>query len=349
MFSFSPMTCSSTQRLFAALQGRPTDSVPVLPLLAGWSARHSSDDRIIATANPSERIVAVQIRAWEELGHDGLFGYLDPLYIPEAFGCRVRMTGTGPLAEPLTASPPDTAQAVNALPLPDPRRSARLPVILDAVRALADFSGGQVPVIGLFEGPFTTAGRLFETARLLRLIHRNPPVLSRILDRITDFLLAFGQALAENGAQVLLIPEPTASASLISPRMFAEWVLPRLQRITGSVPLPCILHICGDTSPLLPSMAASGARVLSLDQCLDLRESRKSTPQVALGGNVDPVNALWLGSVETVRQDVFRCLDDAGAEQFVLMSGCSIPPQAPLENLRAMIRTAREYGLGRGN
>jgi uroporphyrinogen decarboxylase len=70
---------------------------------------------------------------------------------------------------------------------------------------------------------------------------------------------------------------------------------------------------------------------------------------VALGGNVDPVNALWLGSVETVRQDVFRCLDDAGAEQFVLMSGCSIPPQTPLENLRAMIRTAREYGLGQGN
>ena len=118
---------------------------------------------------------------------------------------------------------------------------------------MADYSHGQVPVIGLFEGPFTTAGRLFETERLLRLIYRNPAVLARLLDRVTEFLLQFGQALVENGAQALLIPEPTASSSMISPRIFADWVLPRLQRIIRNLDRPCILHICGDTAPLLPS------------------------------------------------------------------------------------------------
>jgi [methyl-Co(III) methanol-specific corrinoid protein]:coenzyme M methyltransferase len=340
------MVCSPSQRFSAALQRGPADSVPVLPLLAGWAARHFSEDSVLGTGSDSDRIAAVQLRAREALDHDGLFAYLDPLYVPEAFGCRIRLSASGLLAEPLLPAPPPTAEAVEALPLPDPRHSGRLPVILAAVKKLADYSQGEIPVIGLFEGPFTTAGRLLETENLLRLIFRNPPVLTRLLDRVTEFLLGFGQALAECGAGVLLLPEPTASSTLISPRMFDQWVLPRLQRIIGNLALPCILHICGDTTPLLPSLVETGARVLSLDQCMNLRESRRGAPRATLGGNVDPVKALWLGSEEAVRQDVFRCLAEAGTEQFVLMSGCSIPPQAPLENLRVMVQTARKFGAG---
>ena len=338
------MIYSPSQRFSGALQGRPADRVPVLPLLAGWAAHHFSEGPPGESGRHSDRLVKIQIKAREVLGHDGLYAYLDPLYIPEAFGCRFRLTATGPQVEPLVSGPLDTTEAVDTIPLPDPRQAARLPVILTAVRELADYSRGQVPVIGLFEGPFTTAGRLIETAALLRLIYRNPPVLERLLDRVSDFLLQFGQALVENGAQILLIPEPTASSSMISPRVFAEWVLPRLQRIIGNLDRPSILHICGDAAPLLPSLAISGARVLSLDQCMDLRESRKYAPQAVLGGNVDPVDSLWLGSVETVRRDVLRCLTGAGTKKFVLMSGCSVPPQTPLENLRAMIQAAREYG-----
>jgi MtaA/CmuA family methyltransferase len=338
------MICSPSQRFSAVLQGGSADSVPVLPLLAGWAAHHFSGDSALETGSDADRIVAVQIKAREALDHDGLFAYLDPLYIPEAFGCRVRRTAAGPLVEPLISGPPETAAAVAEISLPDPRRTARLPIILGAVRKLTAYSQGQVPVIGLFEGPFTTAGRLIETAALLRLIYRNPPVLEKLLDRVSDFLLQFGQALVENGAQIVLIPEPTASSSMISPPVFAEWVLPRLQRIIRNLDRPCILHICGDTAPLLPSLAVSGARVLSLDQCMDLRKSREKAHQPVLGGNVDPVNSLWLGSVETVKQDVLQCLGSAGTKKFILMSGCSVPPQAPGENLRAMVQTAREYG-----
>ncbi|MBI5586087.1 MAG: uroporphyrinogen decarboxylase family protein [Deltaproteobacteria bacterium] len=344
---FPRMEYSPRQRLSAVLAGRPCDRVPVLPLLAGWAAHHFSEGSPLETGQHPDRIAKVQISAREALEYDGLFAYADPLYIPEAFGCRVRFSASGLLVEPLALLPQNaTVETIDEISLPDPERSGRLPVILAAVRKLAEYSRGEIPVIGLFEGPFTTAGRLFETDRLLRLVYRNPPVLNRILDRVTDLLLSFGQRLAENGAHLLLIPEPTGSASLISPRMFNEWVLPRLQRITRHLGLPCILHICGDTSPLLTSMAESGARVLSLDQCMDLKRSRNQLPGVVLGGNVDPVQALLLGTVETVRENTLDCLRRAGTEKFMLMSGCSLAPQTPVENIRAMIRTAREYGPG---
>lgn len=338
------MEGSSLQRLHQALEGRPSDRVPVLPLLAGWAGCHFSKGSPFEAGQDSDQIAEIQIKAREVLDYDGLFSYLDPLYIPEAFGCRVHFKASGPQVEPLVSPLPDTPAGVDEMPRPDPEGSGRLPVILETVRKLADYSCRQVPVIGLFEGPFTTAGRLFETDHWLRLIYRNRPVLVRVLEWISGFLLQFGQALAANGAQVLLIPEPTTS--LLSPRMFADLVLPPIQWLIRNLELPCMLHICGDTDLFLKSMAESGARVLSLDQCMDLKKSRDQIPGVALGGNVDPVQALLFGTEETVRENTLDCLRKAGPEQFILMSGCSLSPQTPLENIRAMIRTAKEYGLG---
>jgi uroporphyrinogen-III decarboxylase len=107
-----------------------------------------------------------------------------------------------------------------------------------------------------------------------------------LLDRINAFLLEFGHALIENGANVLFIPEPSASASMISPAMFRRFVLPRLQFLASQFNVPCVLHICGDTSRT------------------------------------------------------------GGINRFVLMSGCGVPPATSIENLRAMVKTAIDYGLG---
>lgn len=328
-----------------ALARRPRDHVPVLPLLAGWAGAQFSSIPPARIAGDARRIAEVQIKAQKTLGFDGLFGYLDPLYIPEAFGCPVQFTPAGPLVLPLK-HPLDTPEQVDALPFPDPRHSGRLPEILKAVRLLADYGRDRIPVIGLFEGPFTTVCRLFEADRIMRMLYRNRPVLNRLLDRVTEFLVLFAQALGDHGADLLLVPEPTASASLIAPRMFQGWILPRLQRILGSVDLPGILHICGDTSPLLGAMARSGARVLSLDQCLDLQAARTAVPEMALGGNVEPVKSLFLGTPRSVKEDAWNCLRRAGTDRFILMSGCSVPPGTPRENIQAMIEAAREYGLG---
>jgi uroporphyrinogen-III decarboxylase len=58
------------------------------------------------------------------------------------------------------------------------------------------------------------------------------------------------------------------------------------------------------------------------------------------------VKSLLLGSTQTVKEDTWNCLRQAGTERFILMSGCSVPPGTPEKNIRAMIEAAREYGLG---
>jgi MtaA/CmuA family methyltransferase len=178
------------------------------------------------------------------------------------------------------------------------------------------------------------------------MVYKNRATLEALLDKVTTFLLKFANALVEHGANAIFLPEPTASAAMISPTMFRQFVLPSLLKITQNLTVPCILHICGDTSPTLKAMGESGAKVLSLDQCMDLSSSRKVLKDAVLGGNVDPINALLLGSQEQVTKNTLNCLRTAGTERFVLMSGCGVPPNTPLENVKIMIKTAKEYGLG---
>ena len=336
---------SAMDRFNDALSGEPKDHVPLFPMIAGWAAVNFSDLPLAKLALDPKGIVDVQIRAKESMGYDALWAYADPLYIPEAFDCRVRFLETGPLVDPISVTIA-SLRDIDGFPSPDPRKAGRLPLVLETVKRLSDYGGGDIPVLGLFEGPFTTICRILESELIMRMVYKNRAILESLLDRVTDFLLAFGLALIENGANIIFLPEPTASASMISPAMFRQFVLPRLKNLTEKLPAPCILHICGDTSPTLNAMRESGAKVLSLDQCMDLSDARATLPQEVLGGNVDPINSLFMGSKEQVVNDTLHCLRSAGIGHFVLMSGCGVPPKTPLENVKIMIKTAKDYGLG---
>ena len=339
------MPYSAMDRFNDALRGEPKDHVPLFPMIAGWAAANFSDLPLSKLALDPKGIVDVQIRAKESMEYDALWAYADPLYIPEAFGCRVRFLETGPIVDPLPVTV-KSIEDIDSLPSPDARREGRLPLILGTVKGLSDYGAGDLPVLGLMEGPFTTTCRILEPELIMRMVYKNRAILEALLDKVTCFLLAFGLALIENGANIIFLPEPTASASMISPSMFRQFVLPRLKNLTEELVIPCILHICGNTFPTLDAMRESGAKVLSLDQCMDLSDARVALPQGVLAGNVDPINSLFMGSKEQVVNDTLNCLRTAGTGRFVLMSGCGVPPKTPLENVKIMIRTAKEYGLG---
>jgi len=73
---------------------------------------------------------------------------------------------------------------------------------------------------------------------------------------------------------------------------------------------------------------------------MDLAEARAVIPKAVLGGNVDPVNSLLMGTTEQVEADTLRSLSKGGRSRFILMSGCGIPPKTPMENIEAMVLTA---------
>lgn len=333
-------------RFMDALNGEPEDRVPICPSISGWAAVNFSSVPLVETARDPIRIIDAQIKAMETVGYDAFFACADALYVPEAFGCNVRFTATGPIADPLTIEI-NRPEDLSRIRIPDPRKDGRFPVILEAIHGLNEFCRGDLPIFGLFEAAFTTTCRLFEPDLVLRMVYKNQPTLERLLDKVNDFLIGFGLALIESGANVIFLPDPTASSTMISPMMFRQFVLPRLKGLISKLNVPCILHICGNTSPILELMEETGAAVLSLDQCMALSESRMKVPRAVLGGNVDPIESLLMGTPEKVAEDTLHCLRTAGTSRFILMSGCGVPPKTPVANLKAMVETAKAYGLDR--
>ena len=339
------MTYTALERFHDALSGQPKDRVPVFIGVSLWAAANFPEAPFKTIASDPALIVKSQLWARQLIGGDSLYPSADPLFIAEGFGCEVRFLETGPLVDPLPMTI-SGVEDIEKIPFPNPRETGRFPVVIEAAKRLSEQSNGEVPLIGAFEGAFTQTCRIIEVEQILRMIYKNPQTLDILLDRMNDFLIDFGQVLIENGVNILFIPEPTASSTMIAPRMFRQLVLPRLQKLAGRLNVPVVLHICGDTKPILDAMGEAGAEIISLDQCMDLSESRTVVPDKVLGGNVDPIQSLLLGEAEKVTKDALNCLQKAGTERFILMPGCSVPPNSPVENLKAMVTAAIEYGLG---
>lgn len=316
-----------------------TEQVPVIPLLGAWVARFSG----IAPKTlvyDEKAIVKAHIDAQKAVGYDVVFAYIDPLYIPEAFTCSLDFMPTGAIdVVPLDLR---DESDIEALPLPDVHRDGRLPLILKVAEKLVHFPEREVPVLSLVEGPFTNCARIMGTERMMRALMKKKSMVESLLEKIGILLGLFGRALEETGIDGLVIADPVGSATMISPRLYRELVLPHLRRFIKSLKIPVVLHVCGDSEPILDMMAETGARILSLDQCMNLATAKeKLAGRCGIGGNVDPTNVLLLGTPEDVKQETLRCLQQGGRKGYVLMAGCAVPPRTPMENLKAMVEAAK--------
>lgn len=328
----------SVERLKAAVQTDRIQEVPIIPLAGQWIAKFSGIP-IGEILQKGEKLFEAQIKAYEAVRYDALFGYCETLYIQEALGCQLKLLSTGFQVVPISIR---TVEDVDRLRIPIPERDGRLPEILRAVQLLSKYSNKKIPVLGAIEGPLTTAARVTETDDLMRKVIKDRPFIHRFLGKITDILITSGKAIVEHGADVMLVPDPVTSSSMISPKVASEIAFPYLERLVRSLNVPCILHICGDSTHILEKMVETGASILSVDQCMDLSLVRQKVGWGSgVGGNIDPIHVMQFGTQDDVKREVNRCLTAGGNRQFVLMTGCSISPNAPLENLKAVVSTAR--------
>ncbi len=331
-------TTISSFRKTMALEA--VDQVPVIPIVSSWVARFSGISPKPFMRDP-EAMAKAQIAAQKAVGYDALFVYcFDPQFIPEAFGCSLVSLSSGVLVP----SPLDlkSEEDVKALPIPDVRKNGRLPVMLELAERLVGLPGRAIPVLGFMEGPFTTCARIIDTEKIMKAVLKNRPLVERLQEKVLRALIQYGQALEGLGVDGLVVADPVGSSTMVSTKIYRELVLSALKLFTKSVKIPVILHVCGDTEPILDMMAETGAKILSLDQCMDLvMAKQKLGGRCGIGGNVDPINALLFGTVEDVKQETLRCLNEGGKTGYVLMAGCAVPPSTRIENLRAMIETAR--------
>jgi [methyl-Co(III) methanol-specific corrinoid protein]:coenzyme M methyltransferase len=133
-----------------------------------------------------------------------------------------------------------------------------------------------------------------------------------------------------------------APSDIISPRMFRSLIMPPLKAVIRGLPGPRILHMCGNTNPIVEMMHEGGAEAISVEQKNDVAATRaKLGEDAVILGNIDAFNVLVKGAPGDVREAVRKAIK-AGVNG--VMPGCDIWPEARAENMRAMVKATREFG-----
>ncbi|MDH7496970.1 MAG: uroporphyrinogen decarboxylase family protein [Syntrophomonadaceae bacterium] len=244
----------------------------------------------------------------------------------------------------MLASPGGSGQGTGAtrpVPgrIPDPCRDGRIPVHLRALRLIArEF---DKPLAVSVPGPFTLAAEMAGLERFLRAVRRDPSFVHEWVEFSTAAVAAYARAALAAGARFLCISEPTAA--LVSPAHFNRFVAGALRQLLTPLEAWKCLHVCGDTSHLLPCILECGAEALSLDQVMNLPEVAQAIPpEVVLMGNLDPLGALWTGTPAAVRHEVLSLLRAMhGRPNYIVSFGCDCVPDTPPANLKAALAAAQ--------
>ncbi|RJP21143.1 MAG: hypothetical protein C4520_10530 [Candidatus Abyssobacteria bacterium SURF_5] len=257
----------------------------------------------------------------------------------EACGCEVTIPENA--LPSVKVHPIQTHEDMKNLRIPDPYKDGRLKVFIDATKLFT--RRFTLPKTAAAAGPFTLAAELMGVDIITRKIIKEPPLVHEVMEYSLQVVQRYYMELIKAGADVIGIAEPTCS--LLSAKAFASMVLPYLQRLTKSTPVPSTIHICGRAGHLVELMCKTGVTGISVDSPTDLMKIKdKVPPDIIILGNIAPVEVLMLKKPEEVRAVVMEMLTAMeGVPNFGLLSGCDLPVGTPLENVQAMINAVKEY------
>lgn len=216
----------------------------------------------------------------------------------------------------------------------DPTRG-RAGVCVAAVRLLKERVPG-LPVIANLTGPVSLATSLVDPLLYYRALRRDKEQAHAVTALATESAVIFGDALAEAGADVICIADPSATGQLIGGSAFAEFVLPNLNRMTAHFRarwgIPSLVHICGDVKPLGDALAQLEADAVSVDAMVGIRQLKEMAGNKVTMGNVS-TQLLEERDPEAVFRAGRLCLAH-GVD--ILAPACGIGPRTPIANVRRL-------------
>ncbi|HXX57833.1 MAG TPA: MtaA/CmuA family methyltransferase [Thermodesulfovibrionales bacterium] len=249
----------------------------------------------------------------------------------EAMGCETRF-GEDMDTPPMTK--PKTRSEYHQIRTPDPLKDGRMPEVLEAIELLREKTRGIVPLIVALGTPFELLATSLSFEDITEAFFSDPEFVTKELRRMTEIAKSYAREIEKRNPDVLFLADGTSQS--LGPRQYAEFSFPYTKELIASFSRPSILHICGNPTPLLEQMAATGADALSIDKPVDIEHALRVTEgKVALVGKISP-RTLYSGSTEEI---VAETEDSVRQGMHVIAPGCGILPQTPLENLRTYIRT----------
>jgi MtaA/CmuA family methyltransferase len=334
------------ERLLAALKLEKVDRLPCAsPLQTGTEDLMKATGAYWPEAHDDPELMAKLALAAHTMGG------IESVRVP--FDVAVDATAFGTIAgkatrltQPMLLDRPfSNPEKIESAEVPDPRKSGRAPVVLEAVKKLKDTLKDEVPVIAAITSTFMLACQLRgDEAGIMDVIKR-PQTIESVLQLACEWNIAYAEELLDAGADIITLVDATSSGDILGPKQYERFAMPYQKKIADAVRKKgalTVLHICGNTSKNLEYMVTTGVNGISVDQSMNLKKVREVLAgRAAVVGNVDPTNTLVRKKPEDVEAEVKRCIEDGTN---IVAPGCGFSPETPLENMKAMVEATKRYG-----
>jgi [methyl-Co(III) methanol-specific corrinoid protein]:coenzyme M methyltransferase len=211
------------------------------------------------------------------------------------------------------------------------------------VQACARLSKRQpdIPLIGNLSGPISTAASIVDPMSFLKSLRKNKAESHRLMEYVTDFLIAYANLMADNGAAVISIGDPTATGEILGPKMFEEYAVTYINRLVQSINrsgAPVIVHICGNMNTVRHLIPDIHSQAISTDAMVNLRSLKEDYPGLVTMGNVSTY-LLEFGNPGTVSAQTERLVRN-GVD--IISPACGLSTSSSLDNIRALTDTVKE-------
>lgn len=234
--------------------------------------------------------------------------------------------------------------SVSALEIPAITKG-RIPEYLKA-NCLTARNVKDKPVFGGCIGPYSLAGRLFGMTEMMMAAYTEPDTITLLLEKCAQFMLDYCRAMKQTGIDGVIIAEPAAGlisnedCSLYS----SSYIKPIIEQLQDD-DFMFILHNCGNTGHCTEAMLETGAAGYHFGNKANMVDVLQQCDEnVLVMGNLDPVGVLKMMTSKEVSQATKELLEKtAKYKNFIISSGCDVPPYVPLKNIEVFYDAVKEF------
>lgn len=261
----------------------------------------------------------------------------------ECFGATIHVSDDE--VPTVTGAVVDSEEAAQALQVPEVG-ACRTGIYIEAIRKAAGMITDR-PVFAGVIGPYSLAGRLMDVTEIMYTCYDEPETVHTVLEKVTEFLIKYCQAYKEAGANGVVLAEPLAG--LLSPALAGEFSCAYVKKIVDAVQSDdfiVIYHNCGNAvNRMVKEVVSAGCAAYHFGNAVKMEEMMAQMPaDIPAMGNVDPAGQFRNGTPESIREETLAIMNACCKyPNFVISSGCDIPPASKWENIDAFFKAVDEF------
>ncbi len=261
----------------------------------------------------------------------------------ECFGSTIRVSDEE--VPTVIGSVVSSEEEADALEIPE-IGSGRTGLYIEAIEKASKLITDR-PVLAGAIGPFSLAGRLMDVSEAMIYCYEEPDMVHTVLEKVTKFIINYCTEYKRVGANGIVLAEPLAG--LLSPALAEEFSADYVKQIVDAVQddeFIIVYHNCGNcTIQQIDSIIATGCPLLHFGNAISMAEMMPHIPaHIAAAGNVDPASQFRNGTVESIKKETKAVMEACCKyPNFVISSGCDIPPLSKWENIHAFFEAVNEF------